>query len=241
MNPRTFFVAIAVAPSAFAASFADVRVAFDPAGPYQTSTAAAPGNTLFFEVRLRTDSATHVGLAGATYQLRIDGWHATNTLLPWSPSFSSAAEGGPGVHGETARGRVAPFAAADAASLPTSGLDNTTLTIGGTGPGEGIATSQLPQSLAINSFGSYFNPSTDAAVFRFAMTVGPGSDVLQLTVTPTAFTNNVVRWYDSPTGAQATNDDLPTANISPAQVFFVPTPGVLALAVVTLIPARPRR
>jgi hypothetical protein len=241
MNTKTLLISMTLAPAALAASFADVRVAFDPAGPYQSTIAANPGSTLYFEVRLRTDSPTHLGLAGATYQLQVDGWHPTNTLLPWSTPRTSSGEGGPGVHGAAAFGRLAPFAAADAASTPVTSLVNNTLTIGGTGPSGAIATSQLPQLLSTNSFGPYFSTASDAAVFRFAFVVGFGSDVLQLTVTPTAFTNGVVRWYDSPSGASSTNEDLPSSAISPASVFFIPAPGMTTLAALACLAFRRAR
>lgn len=241
MRIATFVPALLVAPGALASSFISVGVSHDLLGPYQSSVASNPGSTLYFEVRFRSDSTTHLGLAGATLQIQIDGWHPSSSLVPWATPQNSAAQGGPGAVGGGALGRLAPFAGAGATELPTTTFAANTLTLGGIGVNNSISIAQLPPALAINSFGSYFNPSLDVAVFRFGVQVGNPSDTFVMTVSPVNILGNEVRWYATPNGSQSTNEPIPPANISPASVFFVPAPGMTTLAALACLAFRRAR
>lgn len=193
-------------------------------------------------------SATgQTGLAGFNFKPRVTtlggapGLPTPSSIGAWTTPQGSVGQGGPGVVGALATGRVAPFGAAGVTNLPlvvpiTGGVE-----FQGAAVSNAIPIAQLSQSLAVNSFGNYFNPGNAVVVFRFQYHC-PGEGGIDQVGLPLANLTVQPRWYDT---GLSTSTAYPTtsADIFPVTIdSYTPAPGTAwVLGLGGLLAARRRR
>lgn len=226
-NALALVVVAGLASSAFATSTLSILSSVN-GGAFAASNDVNAGDVVRCRVMIGTDLAAAVGLSGATFNVAATNYAASNTLAAWSTPGPSTDPLGPGVQDlVNGNGRFAPFAAANATSVPTSALAAGVLTISGSGTGGRIAVGQNAPSLA----GSRFETDNPVAIFQFTFTVGGSynlGDVISVAVTNFLNpTTTGARWFNNIGGTTATNDPNPI--LREGTLRFVPTPGALAL------------
>lgn len=225
-------VAVAgVASSALAASTMTIQTSVN-GGPFAANQTANVGDTVRVRILASTDLSSAVGLSGIAYRLTASGW-TTDALAPWSTPSGSADStpgvNGPGVRDSNGNGRLAPFAASAATSLPTSAVAAGVLTIGGSTAGSAISTGQNAPTLSSNGQGNYFSQANPVAVFAYTFTVGAhnAGDVIGLAIAPASGATGQIKWYNNLGGTTSTNEQVPT--VVGGSVTIVPSAGSLAL------------
>lgn len=222
---------VAVAGIAGAAS-AQTQLLFNVSvdgGAFGASATVGEGShTVVVEVSaVKPASAAQVGLAGFNFKPQVLGPSAI-TIGSWSVPQASTGNGGPGVVGSGATGRLAPFAGAGATNLPIVAAIAGGVELRGAAASSAIPVSQNPASLSANSFGNYFNASNSPTVFRFTFTFsGVNGDNFGVSV-PLANVTSQPKWFNdglSSSVAYATDAN----NIFGAAIHVTPTPGTLAL------------
>jgi uncharacterized protein (TIGR03382 family) len=225
-NALALVVVAGLASSAFATSTVSIMSSVN-GGAFAASNNVNTGDVVRVRVIASSDRADVVGLAGATFNITAANFN-DSALAPWSPSDPSSAPLGPGVQDlVNGNGRLAPFAASAATSLPTSSLSAGVLTIGGSGTGGRIAIGQNAPTLA----GTRFVASNPVAIFQFTFTVGSNYNLGDnISIVVSNFLNQATtgaRWYNNLNGTTAVNDPNPV--LTTGVLTFVPTPGSLAL------------
>jgi len=216
-------------------------------GPFLTgSQGAHPGDSI--EVRaavtLTNPAVNILGLASMNMIPTITNWASDSmefwAIVPDTDIWGHFPPGGPGAHFPD-HGRMAPFAASSATSIPTPVLVGTTMNIHGSNANR-IAIGQLNRNSSIDGDGSnFFNSGfSQVIVFTYGIQLNStnlSSRSLSLGVDSPPFTAS---WYTNPTGS-AVNIPLIITN-STLEVTPVPEPTALAaLAAGFLLAPRRKR
>ncbi len=196
---------------------------------YSSSSNAVPGDWVLVQVRVsRSDLQPTIGLAGMLFKIGMSGLH-DEPLREWSTPTSAAGTFGPGVDPQTGLGRVAPFAAVLATTMPGTTRSGDTAVI--TGPGtEGLI--QIGQASTVLA-GTKYNNSPSPVIFRFGFTAGTlPAGVRTIRITVDNIRDGSARWYTSPTTITGDPSLAPIDSNPGGTVTIVPTPGVLGGLVV---------
>ncbi len=252
-------VLVALAGSAAAQStHVRLEASLDPSAGWSSTVAAMPGDTVHVRVRMALEDGTALGMAGVTYQPTLSNWGAGDERLAFTfPGLdgsgwptSETAYNGTHVPASppTNTGRIFPFGASGQTLTSGSGLltsfvdPGNTLRFAGSKaaaaePWWGIASSQLQPSLG----GTNFVTSLDVVIFRYAVRLGPASSPREMVATVPVNHMSLGRcvWYTTPNGLNSLRANV--SAIDDATITVAPSPGPLAVGVLSLAIVRPGR